>query len=75
LTKEKSRIIEITQKKLLTIGGSFYINIPKDWAKQHEFKPGKKITIILNSDLKLLSPEHAEKLYNKLIKKEIQGID
>lgn len=61
----------ISDRKLTKTGNSISITIPPKWLEQHNLKEGDEITIMLNSDIKVLSPKSREEFYLKSFKEKI----
>lgn len=70
--KDNKINMEITSRKLVRVGGSLMISVPPKWLEQHEYKEGEEITIMVNNDLKMLSPETKKKFYTNAFKEEIK---
>ncbi len=51
------------KRKLVKVGGSAMIALPKDWLEQHGYKIGEEIPFVANRDLALLSRESAAESY------------
>lgn len=59
----------ISKRKVFKIGESIAITLPKEWADQQHCKDGDEITVIGNSDLRVLSKyskESLQRIYDKI---------
>ena len=51
------------KRRLVKVGGSTMISLPKDWLEQHGYKIGDEVAFVANRDLALLSPQSAAESY------------
>lgn len=65
--RKKPRVV---QRKLMEMGGSLVMAIPKAWVEQHHLEKGEEVSIVLNGDLKVLSP-HTEKLLYGILAQQV----
>lgn len=65
----------IIQRKVVGIGTSSYVVMPKSWLKQHGLENGDEITIVANRDLKVLSPKSVDKYYKEITRIVSEPID
>lgn len=54
----------VSKRKLRSVGASKYVLVPKKWLVQHG-NP-ESVIIVANRDMKVLSPESAERVYKKV---------
>lgn len=74
MAKDKG-IPQILTKKIQRLGGSKALLIPDKWLTQHNLDVGDDITLIMNSGLKILTPEQAKEWYKTLHKKVQESVD
>lgn len=57
-------------RKILKIGSSYYISIPKEWCESHGLNLERmdKILIIADKDIRIVNPEHEDEVYEEVSK-------
>ncbi len=58
----------IVRRKLVKLGGSSVLVVPKEWLDQHNLGPGDALTMVANRDLKVLAPEGVATVYAQVSK-------
>lgn len=51
------------KRRLVKVGGSVMITVPKEWLKQHGYEPGGEVPFLANRDFVLLSPQSNREAY------------
>lgn len=64
--KKEKKIFASGNKKVIELGGSLAVLLPREWIEQHNLKKGDEVAFVANSDLRFLSPKNTEKVYSKL---------
>lgn len=72
---EKKPIMDF--KRILKIGRSYYISIPKEWLEAHDIElPGKdthtELLMVADKDIRIVNPEHVADVY-KEVSKVVKG--
>jgi len=68
--KDKRRIPIVKHTKLNAHGSSYTIVIPKAWLEVHGIDPEKtdKLLIVANMDIRIVNPNHEDKVYEEVSK-------
>lgn len=60
-------VVKIDRRKLINLGGSLVIPVPKEWAEQHGYKAGDDIPFMANANLLYMSPETEKKAHSSVV--------
>ena len=60
----------VSKRKLVKIGGSHYIGIPKKWLDAHNIDPekGTELLMVANKDIRIVNPENEDEVYKDVTK-------
>jgi len=58
------------KRRVIKLGGTYYISIPKEWFEVHKLDPKKlrKLLIVGDKDIRIVNPEHEEEVYEEITK-------
>lgn len=60
----------IEKRRLIRLGATYYISIPKDWFKVHKIDPDaiNKLLMVVGKDIKIVNPDHEQEVYEDMSK-------
>ena len=70
MARENENFEPIAKKrKVLKIGSSYYISIPKEWFEIHDIDTEKiRLLLLADKDIRIVNPEHEEEVYRDFTK-------
>ena len=68
--KKRRKVPLIEMRRVVKLGKSYYISIPKEWYEAHglDLEKVSKILIIADKDIRIVNPEHEEEVYKEVSK-------
>jgi len=62
----------VKKRRLVKVGGSYYISIPKAWLDAHNINPDEeedpKLLMVANKDIRIVNPVHEDEVYKDVTK-------
>jgi hypothetical protein len=59
MSEKNDTRVKSAERSLVSLGGSLYLNIPKDFVVKHNLKPGDTLTVIMGESMRVVVPQVA----------------